>query len=176
MARHSTGPLPACWRSIASPSAVITLLTGKYYSPIALYDYNFNQVTPGWSFTNWSSGTPQCNYSGAFNSYTDVTLYYGPPTFVLTDNGNGVACPSIKLSWNSMAGATSYQLWSREGYPTLAPSYSQGWTGTATSLRVSLPINTAFFYEVAACNASGCFAFSTPDYVEVGECLSPINP
>jgi hypothetical protein len=50
---------------------------GILFFGLGLYDYNFNQVTPGWSFTNWSSGvTPQCDYGGAVDSSTEVTLDY----------------------------------------------------------------------------------------------------
>jgi len=59
----------------------------NYYG-LALYDYNFNQISsPGWSITNLSSGfTPQCNYGGQVDTSTQVTLDYGtfaqPPSAV----------------------------------------------------------------------------------------------
>jgi hypothetical protein len=43
------------------------------------------------------------------------------PAPVLSDSGGGVACPSDVLMWTSVTGATSYQIWSRELRPTIAP-------------------------------------------------------
>jgi hypothetical protein len=147
-----------------------------FFSNLALYDYNFHQIiTPGWSFTNWFSGTPQCNYGGAAVSSTQVTLDYNGSTGlqapVLSDSGGGVACPSTVLEWNSVPSATSYQIWSRQIAPGLAPYFNKVWSGTATSLRVTLPNNWKFQYEATACNASvGCGPFSNIDTVSEGIC------
>ncbi|MGO9677342.1 MAG: choice-of-anchor D domain-containing protein [Candidatus Sulfotelmatobacter sp.] len=61
-------------------------LSTNFYA-IALYDYNFNQVSnPAWSIANYTSGlTPQCSYGGQVAA-TQVTLDYGSasPTATLS--------------------------------------------------------------------------------------------
>ena len=91
-----------------------------------------------------------------------------PP--VLSDTGSGVACPSDVLTWTSVTGATSYQIWQREIRPGLAPTYSEEYSGTALRLRITLPQGYEVAYEAAACNAQGCSGFSSPFYVTEGTC------
>jgi hypothetical protein len=92
------------------------------------------------------------------------------PAPVLSDTGDGVACPSDILQWTSVAGATSYQLWSRERRPTPATTFSEIYSGTATHLRITLSQGYAFAYEAAACDADGCGAFSNQILVQEGTC------
>ena len=92
------------------------------------------------------------------------------PAPVLSDDNGGVACPSDVLMWTSVTGATSYQLWSRELRPTIAPTFSEVYSGTALSLRITLPQRYAFAYKAAACDAQGCSGFSNQVNVAEGEC------
>lgn len=89
----------------------------------------------------------------------------------LSDSGGGIACPSDLLEWTSVAGATSYQIWSRQLRPTLAPTFNQIYGGTALSLRITLSRGSSFAYKAAACNAQGCSGFS--NQVNVTENICP---
>ncbi|MFZ1008932.1 MAG: hypothetical protein WAN65_18980 [Candidatus Sulfotelmatobacter sp.] len=90
---------------------------------------------------------------------------------VLSDSGSGIACPSDVLQWTSVTGATSYQIWSRELRPALAPTFSEVYSGTALSLRITLSQGFALAYKAAACNAQGCSGFSNQVNVTEGTCL-----
>ncbi len=89
---------------------------------------------------------------------------------VLSDTGSGIACPSDILSWTSVTGATSYQLWSRERRPTPATMFSEIYSANATFLRVTLSQGSAYAYEAAACDAQGCSGFSNQVLVQEGMC------
>jgi hypothetical protein len=92
------------------------------------------------------------------------------PAPMLSDVGDGVACPSDVLTWTSVTDATSYQLWSRERRPTPAPTFSEIYSGTATRLRVTLSLGSAYAYEAAACDAQGCSEFSNQVLIQEGTC------
>ena len=92
------------------------------------------------------------------------------PAPVLSDTGGGVACPSDVLRWTSVTGATSYQIWSRELRPTVAPTFYEIYSGTALNLRITLPQGFAYAYKAAACDAQGCSGFSNQVNVTEGEC------
>jgi hypothetical protein len=92
------------------------------------------------------------------------------PAPVLSDTNGGIACPSDILLWTSVTGATSYQLWSRQLHPTLAPTFSKIYSGTALLRRVSLSEGSTIAYEVAACDAQGCSEFSNQLDVTGGTC------
>jgi hypothetical protein len=92
------------------------------------------------------------------------------PAPVLSDTGSGVACPSDVLTWTSVTGATSYEIWQREIRPGLAPTYSEEYSGTALRLRITLPQGYEVAYIAAACDAQGCSGFSYPFYVTEGTC------
>lgn len=89
---------------------------------------------------------------------------------VLSDSGDGVACPSDVLLWTSVTGATSYQLWGRELRPALAPTFNEVYSGTALDLRITLSEGSAYAYKAAACDAQGCSGFSNQVNVTEGEC------
>jgi hypothetical protein len=89
---------------------------------------------------------------------------------VLSDTGGGVACPFDLLSWTSVTGATSYQIWSRELHPTLEPTFYEVYSGTALSLRITLSQGYTYAYKAAACDAQGCGGFSNQVNVTEGEC------
>jgi hypothetical protein len=102
---------------------------GIFFYNIALYDYNFNQISsPAWSGTDWASGaTPQCNYSQNVDYPSEVELQYGTPAIggvqpqtlttqvssgyveiygVGLDNSNGTT--STTISGSGMTWTTSY--------------------------------------------------------------------
>jgi hypothetical protein len=102
---------------------------GIFFFNLALYDYNFNQISsPAWSGTDWASGaTPQCSYSQNVDYPTEVELQYGTPAIggvqpsslttqtssgyvvlygVGLDNSNGTT--STTISGGGMTWTTSY--------------------------------------------------------------------
>jgi len=85
------------------------------------------------------------------------------PAPMLSDTNGGVACPYDVLTWTSVTGATSYQLWS-EG--------SEIYSGTARALKITLRPGVVHSYEAKACNAQGCSGFSNQLRVE-GEQMCP---
>ena len=89
---------------------------------------------------------------------------------MLSDSNSHVACPTDFLQWTSVTGATSYQIWSREVLPAPAPTFNEIYSGTALSLRITLPQRYAFAYKAAACDAQGCSGFSNQVNVTEGEC------
>jgi hypothetical protein len=89
------------------------------------------------------------------------------PAPVLSDDNGGIACPYDGLNWTSVTGATSYQIWSRELVGT--PFY-EIYSGTALSLRISVPRGSAYSFKAAACNAQGCSGFSNQVNVRGGTC------
>lgn len=65
---------------------------------------------------------------------------------------------SYTITWNSVAGATSYNLFD---------SGTSVWTGTATSRNFPSAVLGDHFYTVKACNAQGCSAASNTRFVQV---------
>jgi hypothetical protein len=89
---------------------------------------------------------------------------------VLSDDGNGIACPRDLLFWTSVTGATSYQLWSREVRPNPAPTFFEVYSGTKLSLDFAVPKGEADAIVAAACDAQGCSGFSNQLIVAQGGC------
>ncbi len=71
------------------------------FSSIALYDYNFDQISnPGWSINYWAQGgSPQCNYL-VQTAATEVTLNYGT-------SGPVVSLSPTSLKWGKVAVGTT---------------------------------------------------------------------
>jgi hypothetical protein len=91
-----------------------------------------------------------------------------PP--VLSDSNGGVACPTDFLSWTSVTGATSYQIWRRELLPTPSPTFYEIYSGTALVLKITLSPGFEYVYKAAACDAQGCSGFSNYLNVADGMC------
>jgi hypothetical protein len=89
---------------------------------------------------------------------------------VLSDQNNGVACPSDVLMWTSVTGATSYGFWARELEPTPESGFAEGTPQTVTHLKITLSPGFQYVYEVTACDAQGCSGFSNQVTVREGQC------
>lgn len=110
-------------------------------------------------------------WSNAANGCVLPSGLISPNAPSLSDANGGTACPRTSLEWNSVAGAVSYQVWSRPIHPTLQSGYGQIWSGTATSLTVSVPRSWTTSYTVTSCNSSGwCSGLSDNDLVTGGIC------
>ncbi len=69
-----------------------------------------------------------------------------------------IAGQSYTITWNSVPGATSYNLFDNGG---------SVWTGTATSRNFPSAVLGDHLYTVKACNAAGCSAASNGRFVQV---------
>jgi YD repeat-containing protein len=72
----------------------------------------------------------------------------GPATFLTTRN--------YTVTWGSVTTATSYQLEEKMG-----GVWAQIYNGAGTSMAFSGKVNGNYSYQVKACNANGCGAYST---------------
>lgn len=143
---------------------------GIFFFNLALYDYNFNQISsPGWSGTDWASGaTPQCSYSQNIDYPTEVELQYGTPAIggvqpssLTTQTGSGYVVlygvgldnsdgtTSTTISGSGMTWTTSYVSTGQINvYYTLAPNAPLGTrtitvTTSAGSATAPLTITTS---------------------------------
>jgi hypothetical protein len=99
------------------------------------------------------------NLSG-YSSIVSVTTPSGVPVAPVISPGGllkKTVGQSYSITWNSVAGATSYNLFD---------SGTSVWTGTATSKSFTAVLGD-HFYTVKACNAQGCSAASNTRYVQV---------
>jgi hypothetical protein len=77
---------------------------------------------------------------------------------------------NITVSWSSSSGATSYVLQRQMN----GGSWTQVYSGSATSAAFSGLTNGTYVYQVHACNSAGCSAFSTSGALTVA--LIPVAP
>lgn len=79
---------------------------------------------------------------------------------------------SYTVSWNSITGATSYVLQEQingGGWTTLQSSGAISWPASSQS-------SGTYSYQVQACNASGCSAWSAPGTTTVSNANPSLNP
>lgn len=98
---------------------------------------------------------------GPYSTIKNVTTPSGVPVApVISPSGLLQKAPgqSYSITWNSVAGATSYNLLDNGG---------SVWTGTATSKTFPSAVLGEHFYTVKACNAAGCSAASNGRFVQV---------
>nr|WP_284692109.1 hypothetical protein [Pinirhizobacter soli] len=94
-------------------------------------------------------------FSGTAN--TSVTLMPAVPANLTTTYQLPTSKGKYTISWSASSGATSYQL--QES--TDGSTYTVIWTGPETSkLYTRVATQQMFYYQVRACNASGCSAWS----------------
>lgn len=70
-------------------------------------------------------------------------------------------CPITLVSWASVSGATSYQLYVEQGNLPWFGSGGLQYTGTATQYGFRSRNHLNYLWKVEACDASGCSALST---------------
>ena len=123
----------------------------------------------GLSPFNWSTPGALFDYAtGAITSQDAVTVLTGgaapPPPNGAPYAATGLVAKSgagqVSLSWNSVAGATSYNIYrtAESGYEPAAPSV-RGLTGTSYT-DTGLNDGTTYYYQVVAVNSSGPSGFS----------------
>jgi len=102
-----------------------------------------------------------CNAGGCGSfsgtASTTVTLIPAVPANLTTTYQLPTSKGKYTISWSASSGATSYQL--QES--TDGSTYTVIWTGPGTSqLYTKAATQQMFYYQVRACNASGCSAWS----------------
>jgi hypothetical protein len=123
----------------------------------------------GLSPFNWSTPSSLFDYaSGAITNSDAVSVLTGgiappPPNGAPYAVTGLVATPGagqVALSWNAVAGATSYNIYrtAESGYEPAAPSVT-GITGTSYT-DTGLNDGTTYYYQVVAVNSSGPSGFS----------------
>jgi serine protease len=99
----------------------------------------------------WSNAANGCVLS--------TTVPFPPPASISADVV--FACPLTLVSWSSVSGATSYQLYAEQGNPPWFGSGGLQFTGPDTQKKIRTGNHLNYMWKVEACNASGCSALST---------------
>ena len=193
------GPPPATAPTVTTPA---TNATGSYsvswtaVSGATRYQFEENTNGGAWSVIQNGSATSKaisgkddgtynyrvvaCN-SIACGSYsatksTVVTIPV-PAAPTLTGPATTQTTRSYTVTWTSVATATSYQLQER----TNGGAWSQVYNGAGTSMAFSGKSNNSYGYQVKACSAKGCGAYSavrtiTVDWDPCQTCLTTPPP
>ncbi|MDP9008006.1 MAG: hypothetical protein M3N91_04750, partial [Pseudomonadota bacterium] len=99
----------------------------------------------------WSNAANGCVLS--------TTVPFPAPASISADVD--FACPLTLVSWSSVSGATSYQLYTEQGNLPWFGSGGLQYTGAATQTKIRTGNHLNHLWKVEACNASGCSALST---------------
>jgi hypothetical protein len=99
----------------------------------------------------WSNAANGCVLS--------TTMFLPAPADISADVITN--CPFILVSWASVPGATSYQLYTLQANLPWFGSGGLQYTGAATQNGIRAANHLNYLWKVKACNASGCSALST---------------
>lgn len=78
---------------------------------------------------------------------------------------------SIKLTWNSVSGATGYNVYKSE-YEASSTAFVVGGTTSTSMLVTGLKANTKYYFWVTASDGSSVSDYSLPDYAITGKATS----
>jgi hypothetical protein len=118
-----------------------------------------------WSTSGRANGTytyvvQGCNAGGCSPSsggvVVTVTLIPLTPTGLTLSVTGTAAKPTVHLSWNATANATSYKL----EYTNPPNAATIAYNGAATTFSLLTLANGSVEYRVLACNATGCSPYS----------------
>lgn len=100
-----------------------------------------------------------CSASGGADPYIEFTESYGlgTPRLSATFIGQYPGYSAYDVAWSSVPGATYYNLWYKNG---VQGQFQNGGEVTVTSFDAVVYPGQDVFYEVQACNASGCGSLS----------------
>lgn len=164
-ASNTTGGYSVSWTSVTGATTYLLQeqVNGGSWSTIQ------NSSAISWTASNKASNTygyrvQGCNATGCgpWSSVVATAVLLPPSTpslSVPTSNNTG----SYAVSWTSVATATSYNLMEQIGggaWITIQSSAGTSWSATGKT-------NNTYGYEVQACNATGCSAWSPVGAVQV---------
>lgn len=132
-------------------SIPLTTAIRSQYAGTLIYMYGDSPV---------GNGNLVLNGSGSFQVPAAPTAPAAPASATATVAGN---LASITVNWSSSATATSYVLQQKQN----SGSWNQVLNSNVTSYTLSNPVDASYSYQVQACNANGCSAFTASNTVSV---------
>lgn len=123
------------------------------------YENNYYKVKAKNSYGESSlSSSAYCHYSSGGGGGGGGTSAPSAPIGVSAYNAGSTAVPNVKISWNSVSGATSYKVYRST---SASSGYSQIGSSTfSTYLYDSNPKNGNNYYKVKAFNSAGGSSYS----------------
>ena len=141
------------WAQIQNAAATSKALSGKGNGT---YNYRVTACNSG-----------GCGPVSAVDS--TVVSVPAPSAPTLTGPATYQTVRNYTVTWSSVAGATSYQL----EESTIGGAWSQVYNGAGTSMAFSAKPDGDYGYQVRACNAYGCGAYSTVRTITVEKDACP---
>ncbi|MCD9126052.1 RHS repeat protein [Luteimonas fraxinea] len=134
---------------------------------------SLNRAVSGKGAGDWQYRVRACNAAGcaAHSSIVSVQVTLPPSSAPTLTVPAGSSTGSYQVSWSGVAASTQYRLQERVGANAWATVYE----GPGLSLSRSGLANGTWQYQVAACNAAGCGAYSEAKSVAV-QLLTPPVP
>ena len=132
-------------------SIPLTTAIRSQYAGTPIYMYGDSPV---------GNGNLVLNGSGSFQVPAAPTAPAAPATATATVAGN---LASLTVTWSSSASATSYVLQQKQN----SNPWNQVLNSNVTSYTLSNPADASYSYQVQACNANGCSAFTASNTVSV---------
>ena len=157
------------WRNTVNDSASATQIGTNTASP-----FDDTSAAAGSSFFYWVTATGSCGASGFSNadSGSRAAATAAPTGVAATD---GTSCSAVTVSWNAVAGATSYQIW--RNTVNNSGTATQIGTDTASPFDDTTAVaSTTYFYWVRAVGSCGASAFSNADSGSRASGSAPPSP
>jgi hypothetical protein len=158
------------WRSTVDDSGTAVQVGSDTASP-----FDDTGATAGVGYFYWVTGTNACGSSAFSNSDAGMRdpSTTAAPTGVLASDGT--SCTTVTVSWNAVAGATSYQIWRN--------TVNNSATATQIATDTASPYDdgtaaagTTYFYWVRAVGPCGTSGFSNSDSGSRGSGSAPPAP
>jgi YD repeat-containing protein len=132
-------------------SIPLTTAIRSQYAGTLIYMYGDSPV---------GNGNLVLNGSGSFQVPAAPTAPAAPATATATVAGD---LSSLTVTWSSASTATSYVLQQKQN----SNPWNQILNSNVTSYTLSNPVDASYSYQVQACNANGCSAFTASNTVSV---------
>ncbi len=104
-----------------------------------------------------------CNGAGCSNLSSNINRTYQTPPSIPTGFGLTQITGGFRLSWNSVSGATQYQIYWGNDSSVSETNYA-GILNTTSTLydHTGLSNGYTYYYRIKACNGAGCSNLSSP--------------
>ena len=158
------------WRNTVDDSGTATQIGTDTASP-----FDDTTAVPGTTYFYWVTASNECGTSGFSLSDTGSRDPSGTAAPTGVAASDGTSCTSVTVSWNAVAGATSYQIWRN----TVNDSGTATQIGTDTASPfddTTAAAGTTFFYWVRAVGPCGTSGFSNSDAGSRGSGSAPAAP